>query len=547
MKRFTLKFFLLAIGMILSVGAYAQDPQIEMNHRFPTVKFISGTGTYYMPAWDYLDTSNGRVRIKAKGNIVNGETVKAMIVSRFGYDLTKCNYVVAFSGTALETDGTSKKVTILNGKEENMVKDLATVTYGDVFDGIAEEDKNQIIFDVNIVNDATGNITGTYTVPSTVAYNGCTLEIDEIGPHAYRNSTITQNSTQHLKFTTLNIPGTVKSIDIEAFRNVSTVTKINIGSGVEELGPGAFNCCSGLKSLTIPETVTKINGGALGGCRALTDIHFTSAPDLEPYEWSNGGNPSTLNFYTGLPAYGSGNATTDLNPANCLIHVPLGKAKQFSDFTSLGFVLTSPMTLAKDFVTYCSDTRFTVRKYNPATAKYSDGDLISYYVKKTDVGANSAKLTKIDREVLGSSTIPVGFGVIINGEADKTYPIFYPTGTSEINVSDNCLIGVLERTQITPDVENFRYYILSDGQFYPVKDKGWLGANKAYIKVQRTPNDDETHQLTSLALSLPEETGIATLETKRVQNDTWYTLQGIQVQQPSKGVFIKNGKKFVIK
>ena len=40
MKIFTKKFFLLAIGMILSVGAYAQDEGTPVvYHRFPEVQF----------------------------------------------------------------------------------------------------------------------------------------------------------------------------------------------------------------------------------------------------------------------------------------------------------------------------------------------------------------------------------------------------------------------------------------------------------------------------------------------------------------------------
>ena len=52
-----------------------------------------------------------------------------------------------------------------------------------------------------------------------------------------------------------------------------------------------------------------------------------------------------------------------------------------------------------------------------------------------------------------------------------------------------------------------------------------------------------------LVISFPGEdpTGITAHETQGTQNDAWYTLQGIQVNQPSKGIFIKNGKKFVIK
>jgi hypothetical protein len=59
MKRFTQKFFLLAIGMILSVGASAQitvGPVVY--HRFPEVKFTAEISGYdgvefTIEAWDW--------------------------------------------------------------------------------------------------------------------------------------------------------------------------------------------------------------------------------------------------------------------------------------------------------------------------------------------------------------------------------------------------------------------------------------------------------------------------------------------------------------
>lgn len=42
-------------------------------------------------------------------------------------------------------------------------------------------------------------------------------------------------------------------------------------------------------------------------------------------------------------------------------------------------------------------------------------------------------------------------------------------------------------------------------------------------------------------------TGIVSAETKRAQTDTVYNLQGVRVSQPTKGLYIKNGKKIFVK
>ena len=71
MKKFTQKFFLLAVGMILSVGAYAQDEGTPVvYHRFPEVQFTYTSGgttrELTMPAWDiqFGGTGQGFVRVQ---------------------------------------------------------------------------------------------------------------------------------------------------------------------------------------------------------------------------------------------------------------------------------------------------------------------------------------------------------------------------------------------------------------------------------------------------------------------------------------------------
>ena len=541
MKIFTKKIFMLSIGMILSTCAFAQG---ATQHRFPKVEFVYEGSTYYLPAWDVLDESNGRVRIQAKQTMESGATVDAMIVSRGAYDTEHCNMYTMFGG-----DPSGKTVKIQNSDiiSSETAVNVSTITYGEVFNTVAGTDKDVKVFDVNVLNDnsdeVAGRIIGDYSVPSSVEYNGCTLTITEIGPHAYRNNSITEANNNHVRITNLTIPNTVKKIDIEAFRCVIKMTTVNLGTGVEELEPGAFNNCSGLTSLSFPASLTYLNGASLSGCSGIKDLYFESAPDLLPYDWKGKNKTiNDINFFGGMPAYTSSQVPTPLTVKNCLVHVPLGSANTFSDFSGLGFVLTSKLDHKKEFTTYCSNTKFTTSKYSKG--KWSDSGLTSYYVKKTDVGANSVKLTQIGTEEF----IPAGCGVVLGGEGgeSKKYDIYYPADGSELSASDNCLIGVTEETQI-PVTNDFYYYILSDGKFYPVTASGTLGANKAYIKISKTSNDDDNIPVASLSLSLPEDTGVETYEVKNVQNDSWYTLQGIQVNQPSKGIFIKNGKKFVIK
>ncbi len=219
-------------------------------------------------------------------------------------------------------------------------------------------------------------------------------------------------------------------------------------------------------------------------------------------------------------------------------------------------------------MTYCSEEDFTVMQYNTAYTynddKWENGALKAYYVKNSvdDVNTENGKVYLT--QITGESKIPgwsetEDFGVFFRGEANQSYSIFYPydkmSTTLTMAGTTNCLKGVVTDTRITiPDPEDpeeeFSYFIFSKstGNFRRITSSGTCKANKAYIKIKDGGNPSMgTEESKELAISFPEETGIATLETKSVQNDAWYTLQGVQVNQPQKGVFIKNGKKYIVK
>ena len=44
-----------------------------------------------------------------------------------------------------------------------------------------------------------------------------------------------------------------------------------------------------------------------------------------------------------------------------------------------------------------------------------------------------------------------------------------------------------------------------------------------------------------------EATGVVSLESEVVTDNNYYTLQGMRVDRRVKGIYIKNGKKFLVK
>jgi len=106
----------------------------------------------------------------------------------------------------------------------------------------------------------------------------------------------------------------------------------------------------------------------------------------------------------------------------------------------------------------------------------------------------------------------------------------------------------VDKTFTDEDMEEADHYVLSGGSsFVWVKDAGTLSAGKCWIEIIPT---SAAH---ARALSIVHEgeltpTGISAVKTAADTKDAAvYDLQGRRVMQPTKGLFIVNGKKVVIK
>ena len=143
-----------------------------------------------------------------------------------------------------------------------------------------------------------------------------------------------------------------------------------------------------------------------------------------------------------------------------------------------------------------------------------------------------------------------GTGVILSGTAGNTYSV--PMTTENVSAtSGNELKGVTSETAIdykTGESPNFKYnYILQDSKFKKATGAK-LKAGKAYLT---TAYDVTTagSGAPGLEIVFGDATGIgATLvnSEQRIMNSV-YDLQGRKVANPTKGLYIVNGKKVIVK
>ncbi len=141
--------------------------------------------------------------------------------------------------------------------------------------------------------------------------------------------------------------------------------------------------------------------------------------------------------------------------------------------------------------------------------------------------------------------VPAGMGLLVKGDAG-TYKI--PHSSVRAYYTNMFKGNLGETIQISEIDGNMTNYYLSgkDGTFVSVNGNANIGKNKAYLQL---PTSIFAGTRT-IGISYDDEdgtTGIKEVKSGKVKGEKWFTLQGQRVDNPGKGIYIKNGKKVVIK
>ena len=233
--------------------------------------------------------------------------------------------------------------------------------------------------------------------------------------------------------------------------------------------------------------------------------------------------PFTINTYS----FRYNNSETEgYDFTTATLRVPAGaKAKYeategWNKFTTIEEIPDVSITLDKDLVTFANNLKLDFT--TPIEG------LKAYVVSEVNDG--KAVLKEV------TEPVPAETGLILRGTAGQTYKIPYTIGA--IDAVDNKLVGVTVDTAIGGnDVD----YILQDGKFVKA-NAGMLKAGKAYLKLDA-----------ALAREVIEidgiTTGIAPMHnaqcTMHNGAGTVYNLNGQRVANPTKGLYIVDGKKVI--
>ncbi len=190
-------------------------------------------------------------------------------------------------------------------------------------------------------------------------------------------------------------------------------------------------------------------------------------------------------------------------------------------------------SLTKDLVTFCGNVTFQ---------DTDDGSNMLFYV--ADYRETDGRL-----HIQRVSYVKAGKGVLIHRAKDTSTYADLPRYSGSISPADetlyakNILVGVTSPTFIWSTDGTKTNYILKDGAFHPTSN-GTVKANKAYLQIPTSA----AREMLSISFDDEETTGVAEVRSQieDVRGDV-YDLSGRRVAHPTKGLYITNGKKYVIR
>jgi surface antigen bspA-like len=341
--------------------------------------------------------------------------------------------------------------------------------------------------------------------------------VKTLGAHAFRESGLT---CVHLK-------GDM-TIGKEAFMKCASLKYVEFPATSSATQPltyvaeGMFADCTSLPFITLPSTVTEIKTKAFDGCSSLKYVNILAA---SPATLGANAFPTTAGVYvkpSKLSAYQANAAWNIYSPKD-----------------------TYEQTLATKYASFDHDFPVSF------VAKNGHEALEAYVGPSTYRVTQPTKIQKILKMIKVTSTA-ANEGVLLKGEVGRTYT--YQIAEVDPGLyTGNRIIGVREDTTLVQtETDGKSNWVLQPDYKLHLVSNGTIKSGRAYV---HETNDGDTSfgaKGIYLSFALNEEnntTGIDKVENKKDDEENiYYTLSGVRVINPTeKGVYIKNGKKVIIR
>ena len=234
-------------------------------------------------------------------------------------------------------------------------------------------------------------------------------------------------------------------------------------------------------------------------------------------------------------------------------------ADEWTDATALSVgTFRYKITGAGNYSGICYSEKFAL--FEGYEIKVAAGEYATYYkdeaLKVEDQEVELLTITAVEdgKAVLSNASVAMNsntpFLVHNNGTEEKTI-LLIPCNEPNLAITwaDEFIGTLTEKTFTDQEMGAGDFYVCNGKEFIKVRGAGTLAANKAYLKV--TGNAPASIPFRRSIDGGEGTTGVDLIDNGKliIDNDGWYDLNGRRLQgKPSqKGVYIKNGKKIVIK
>ena len=389
----------------------------------------------------------------------------------------------------------------------------------------------------------------------------------------------------------ITLPNTVTTVGAKAFHYCTKLESATLSNSMEAIPDNMFYNCAQLKEITIPESVTSIGEYAFYNCASLKNITigksvesigawaFSAIPQAATITWLAYDMPTlgyqafTTNNTTWrvyyIPNYSSSNTTTIIEAIP--VTITDGAVENYEDFFEEDILLSRMeynRTLLADskwnalYVPFEIPVADIIDKYDVAYINDvrlydsdNDGEIDEngmevevVYVKSGTLNANTPYLIRVKKS-LSAEDAAAARSMNLTLET-KLCPAEEKTYDCSSLYKTFAFTGIYsKRVKDVDDDFTGAYAIATDGNWHPSPS---LKPFRIFLHV--TNRDGTPYQPTSAAairirmVGEEETTGIENLEPAgNGQQTIVYDLQGRRVENPTKGIYIVNGKKTVIK
>ena len=366
--------------------------------------------------------------------------------------------------------------------------------------------------------------------------------------------------------TSLSIPATVGYIGSSAFEDCTSLTSLSLNDGLLYIGGSAFEGCTGLKTLSIPSTVNSISINSFKNCKGITDVYCYAENVPDTHSDAFDGTPTEKSTLY-VPANSVGAYRTSWPWSDFKNIVAIGSTPA-DDPTSGSCGETVKYSYNKATHTLTVSGKGAIYDYDNASNKapwsayadkikkieiesgitsigyfafYKCSGITSLSIPSTVgyIGSSAfedcASLTSL---ALNEGLLNIGGSAFEGCAGLQTLSIPSTVNSISINAFKNCkgITDVYCYAESVPDTDNNAFYSTPT-------EKSTLHVPASAIKKYRAawPWSDFKE------IVLIDPNAIMGVKQSDDRHAEYYDLTGRKVHQPQKGLYIRNGKKTIVK